>query len=32
VPGRLLDAGFCFLFPDWRAAARDLVDRWRKLN
>jgi uncharacterized protein (TIGR01777 family) len=32
VPGRLLDAGFGFLFPDWRAAARDLVDRWRKLN
>ena len=32
VPGRLLDAGFQFLFPDWRAAARDLVDRWRKLN
>ncbi len=32
VPGRLLDGGFRFLFPDWRAAARDLVDRWRKVN
>jgi len=25
VPGRLLDAGFQFRFPDWPAAARDLV-------
>ena len=32
VPGRLLDAGFAFLFPDWPAAARDLVERWRKVN
>lgn len=30
VPGRLLAAGFQFLFPDWPAAARDLVARWRK--
>ena len=30
IPGRLLDAGFPFLFPDWPAAARDLVARWRK--
>jgi uncharacterized protein (TIGR01777 family) len=29
VPGRLLDAGFAFLFPEWPAAARELVDRWR---
>ncbi len=28
VPGRLLDAGFSFLFPEWPAAARDLVARW----
>ena len=25
VPGRLLDAGFTFAFPEWEAAARDLV-------
>lgn len=30
VPGRLLDDGFQFLFPEWPAAARDLVNRWRK--
>ena len=29
VPGRLLAAGFRFLFPEWPVAARDLVDRWR---
>lgn len=29
VPGRLRDAGFSFDFPDWPAAARDLVSRWR---
>jgi uncharacterized protein len=29
VPGRLLDAGFAFAFPDWAPAARDLVSRWR---
>ena len=29
VPGRLLDAGFTFAFPDWPAAARQLVERWR---
>ncbi len=27
VPGRLLAAGFSFLFPEWPAAARDLVFR-----
>ena len=30
VPGRLLDAGFAFEFPDWPAAAADLVARWRE--
>ena len=30
VPKRLLDAGFQFRFPDWSAAARDLVERWRR--
>jgi len=29
VPDRLLAAGFQFLFPQWPAAARDLVARWR---
>ena len=29
VPGRLLSAGFEFSWPDWPAAARDLVARWR---
>ena len=28
VPERLLAAGFQFLFPEWPAAARDLVARW----
>ena len=28
--GRLLDAGFCFEQPAWPAAARDLVDAWRR--
>jgi uncharacterized protein (TIGR01777 family) len=30
VPGRLSDAGFQFLFPEWPSAARDLVTRWRQ--
>ena len=28
VPGRLLDAGFHFEFPEWGAAANELVTRW----
>lgn len=30
VPGRLLQAGFTFQFPEWREAAEDLVRRWRQ--
>ncbi len=30
VPGRLLECGFQFRFPAWQAAARDLVERWRR--
>jgi uncharacterized protein (TIGR01777 family) len=30
VPGRLLEAGFEFQFPDWPEAAEDLVRRWRR--
>jgi hypothetical protein len=29
VPGRLLGAGFEFLFPNWPGAAKELVYRWR---
>jgi NAD dependent epimerase/dehydratase family enzyme len=29
VPGRMLASGFQFEFPEWRAAAPDLVERWR---
>lgn len=29
VPGRLVDSGFVFQFPDWSAAAADLCSRWR---
>ncbi len=29
VPGRLLDAGFRFEWPQWPAAARDLCAAWR---
>ena len=29
VPARLLEAGFEFQYPEWPAAARDLVARWR---
>jgi uncharacterized protein len=30
VPGRLVDAGFTFDYPDWQAAATDLVPRRRQ--
>ena len=29
VPGRLLEAGFPFAYPDWPEAATDLCGRWR---
>lgn len=29
IPGRLLQSGFKFQFPDWASAARDLVGRYR---
>ncbi|MES1260614.1 MAG: TIGR01777 family oxidoreductase [Acidobacteriota bacterium] len=32
TPGRLLEAGFNFEFPDWPGAARDLTRRWRELR
>jgi hypothetical protein len=30
IPGRLLEAGFLFDFPDWPSAARDLCARFRE--
>jgi len=32
IPGRLLEAGFPFQFPDWSVAAQNLVARWRKVG
>jgi hypothetical protein len=32
IPGRLLDAGFEFQFPEWPEAADDLVRQWRHRN
>jgi uncharacterized protein (TIGR01777 family) len=29
VPGRLLQSGFSFQFPNWQDAAHDLCERWR---
>jgi hypothetical protein len=29
IPGRLVKAGFQFQFPEWGAAAQNLVGRWR---
>lgn len=31
IPGRLLQDGFQFAFPDWNDAARDLCRRWRQM-
>ena len=30
IPGKLLESGFRFQFPEWPAAAGDLVRRWRR--
>ena len=30
VPGRLLEPGFSFAYPEWPQAARDLVTRRRR--
>jgi uncharacterized protein (TIGR01777 family) len=32
VPGRLLNHGFRFDFPNWAEASKDLVSRWRLTN
>jgi uncharacterized protein (TIGR01777 family) len=32
VPGRLLDVGFKFRYPNWPEAAQELVGRWRTMN
>jgi len=32
VPGKLLEAGFKFEFPTWPEAAKELCERWRKLQ
>lgn len=29
IPGRLRDAGFEFVYPEWREATRELASRWR---
>jgi NAD dependent epimerase/dehydratase family enzyme len=29
IPGRLLGAGFSFIYPEWPAAAQELVTRYR---
>lgn len=31
IPGRLLQDGFQFAFPDWKEAGRDLCRRWRQM-
>jgi uncharacterized protein len=32
IPGRLAEAGFQFQFPEWAAAAQNLVARWRSAD
>jgi NAD dependent epimerase/dehydratase family enzyme len=30
IPGRLLESGFTFQFPNWPEAAQDLSKRWHE--
>ena len=32
VPGRLLECGFTFRFPEWHGAARDLCQQWKVMR
>ena len=32
APGKLLESGFPFQFPEWNDAARDLCERWRRVE
>ncbi len=32
IPSRLLNAGFSFTYPEWPAAAQELVARYRALR
>jgi uncharacterized protein len=32
IPGRLLEEGFVFTYPDWGSAAQELCRRWRELH
>jgi Domain of unknown function (DUF1731) len=32
VPGRLMDAGFTFTYPEWPTAAQELVSRYRRIT
>lgn len=32
VPGRLLESGFKFEFPEWPSAARNLCEDWRRIR
>jgi uncharacterized protein len=32
VPGRLMEQGFTFRFPNWNEAARDLCHQWKVMR
>jgi len=32
APDKLLGSGFAFQFPDWKDAARNLCERWRRVD